>query len=65
MQALARSLRVVGSTYPLIVLYNGAVSHNALEALQTEGCELRFTQPFNPEGVDHSEYKRELYLDCE
>ncbi|KAI7845862.1 hypothetical protein COHA_000596 [Chlorella ohadii] len=64
-QALARSLRLVRTRYPLIVMYTRTCSQSALEALASEpGVQLQFTEQFEADGVDHSEYKRSLYLEC-
>eukprot|EP00887_Chlorella_sp_A99_P002666 scaffold6.g2666.t1 len=63
-QALARSLETMGATYPLVVLHTAGVGGDALGALRAEGCQLRAAEPFHPPGVDHSQYKRELYLEC-
>ncbi|PSC72665.1 glycosyl transferase isoform B [Micractinium conductrix] len=63
-QALARSLRLVGGRYPMIVMYTKGVGQSALGALRDEGLHLQFTEQFEAEGVDHREYKRSLYLEC-
>ncbi|KAL4442944.1 hypothetical protein ABPG77_008435 [Micractinium sp. CCAP 211/92] len=63
-QALHRSMQVVGCRYPLIVMHTKGVSQAALDAVSREGMTLCFTEQFAAEGVDHSEYKRSLYLEC-
>lgn len=63
-QALLRSVRLVGGSYPFIVLYTKGVSQSAVEALRQEGCVMQFAEQFQPKGIDHSEYKRSLYLEC-
>ncbi|KAL4457668.1 hypothetical protein ABPG75_012533 [Micractinium tetrahymenae] len=63
-QALYRSMQVVGCRYPLIVMFTKGVSQAALDAVSREGMTLYFTEQFAAEGVDHSEYKRSLYLEC-
>ncbi|GAB4820707.1 hypothetical protein N2152v2_007753 [Parachlorella kessleri] len=63
-QALLRSVRLVGGSYPFIVLYTKGVSQSAVDALRQEGCVMQFAEQFQPKGIDHSEYKRSLYLEC-
>lgn len=63
-QALYRSMQVVGCRHPLIVMHTKGVSQAALDAVSSEGMTLYFTEQFAAEGVDHSEYKRSLYLEC-
>lgn len=66
-QALHRSLRLVGARHPIIVLYTAGVGDAALGALREdeEGgvLLLRYTEQFEADGVDHSNYKRSLYLE--
>ena len=68
-QALARSLRAVGSSHPLLVMHTaGSLSPAALEALRREPTvELREVARFAPppEGNhDTSGYKLALYAEC-
>lgn len=49
-QAQYRSLRLVGCSRPLIVLYTAGVSAEAVEALAAEGCAMQFTAQFHPKG---------------
>ena len=63
-QALYRSLRRVGARHRLVVLYTAGVGDAALRALSKEGgMLLRYTQQFEADGVDHSNYKRKLYIE--
>lgn len=50
-QALLRSVRLVGGRYPFIVLYTAGVGADAVRALAQEGCLMQFTEQFHPQGA--------------
>lgn len=63
--ALCRSLKLVHSRYPLLVLHTASVSLSATRCLEVEGCTLLPSTPLDlPDHVDHSLYARQLYKEC-
>ncbi|KAL4442954.1 hypothetical protein ABPG77_008445 [Micractinium sp. CCAP 211/92] len=66
-QALARSLRGVGSRHPLLVIYTAdTLSSAAVAALEAEpGCEPLAVERYVPPGMhDFGAYKLQLYAEC-